>query len=198
MQTDTLVQTPGSSLLVHPFNDCDIIATCVQDVQNTLCVKPPITVYGKQCRQQRDVGFFAEKGVLGYRYSGQVMPAQPMTHGLEEMLGKVNQQLGATYNAILVNRYAPQDYIGAHSDSEKSLDPNAGVASLSYGAERIFRIKRKANRKNVCDVRMKSGMLLQMCGNFQKEFTHEIPIQKKAHGLRYSFTFRKHAVDVVA
>jgi len=31
-----------------------------------------------------------------------------------------------------------------------------------------------------------------MSGNFQKEFTHEIPIEKRVKGERYSFTFRQH------
>jgi len=31
-----------------------------------------------------------------------------------------------------------------------------------------------------------------MVGNFQKEFTHEIPIEKKVKGTRFSFTFRRH------
>lgn len=33
-----------------------------------------------------------------------------------------------------------------------------------------------------------------MGGNFQKEFTHEIPIEKKITDTRYSLTFRKHLV----
>ena len=31
-----------------------------------------------------------------------------------------------------------------------------------------------------------------MGGNFQKEFTHEIPIEKKVLDTRYSLTFRRH------
>jgi len=31
-----------------------------------------------------------------------------------------------------------------------------------------------------------------MGGNFQKEFTHEIPVEKKIKEVRYSLTFRKH------
>ena len=31
-----------------------------------------------------------------------------------------------------------------------------------------------------------------MVGDFQKEFTHEIPVEKKVTMERYSFTFRKH------
>jgi len=31
-----------------------------------------------------------------------------------------------------------------------------------------------------------------MGGDFQKEFLHEIPVQKKIKEPRFSFTFRKH------
>ena len=39
---------------------------------------------------------------------------------------------------------------------------------------------------------MVSYSMLQMGGDFQKEFTHEIPIEKKVKEPRISFTFRKH------
>jgi len=34
--------------------------------------------------------------------------------------------------------------------------------------------------------------MLQMKGEFQKEFTYEIPVEKKVKTKRISFTFRKH------
>lgn len=39
---------------------------------------------------------------------------------------------------------------------------------------------------------MPSGCLFVMDGDFQKEFTHEIPAQKKVTEMRISLTFRKH------
>ena len=51
------------------------------------------------------------------------------------------------FNAILVNRYASgDDYIGAHSDDEKSLGPN-GVVTISIGQERILRIRDKKTKQ---------------------------------------------------
>jgi alkylated DNA repair dioxygenase AlkB len=44
----------------------------------------------------------------------------------------------------------------------------------------------------VMDVPLPSGMLVHMGGDFQKEFTHEVPIEKKIREGRYSFTFRQH------
>ncbi len=34
--------------------------------------------------------------------------------------------------------------------------------------------------------------VIAMKGDFQKEFTHEVPVEKKVTNERYSFTFRKH------
>lgn len=48
--------------------------------------------------------------------------------------------------------------------------------------------------KIVQDIITKNNYLIQMAGNFQKEFTHEIPIEKKVKEVRYSFTFRTHLV----
>jgi alkylated DNA repair dioxygenase AlkB len=39
---------------------------------------------------------------------------------------------------------------------------------------------------------MKSCDIIFMSGDFQKEFTHEIPKQLKIKEPRYSFTFRHH------
>ena len=79
------------------------------------------------------------------------------------------------------------DYIGAHSDDELGLD-KVGVVSISYGAERIFRIRDKKTKQIICDESTThcSG------GDFQKHYTHEIPVQKKVKNSRISFTFRKH------
>ena len=96
------------------------------------------------------------------------------------------------FNGILVNRYkSGEDYIGAHSDDERGLTA-VGVLIISYGAVRKFRIRNKTTKKKELDVLLQSGEIIQMVGNFQKEFTHEIPLEKKVTTERYSFTFRKH------
>ncbi len=91
-----------------------------------------------------------------------------------------------------MNKYINgNDYIGAHSDDETSLD-KCSVVCISYGAVRKFRIKDKKTKKTVIDIPTISNNILHMGGDFQKEFTHEIPIEKKIKEVRYSFTFRKH------
>ena len=114
---------------------------------------------------------------------------------MTDLLTIINELFGAEFNGILVNKYINgNDYIGPHSDDESGLDCNYGVISISYGAERIFRIRDKKNKNIICDEITNNCCILQMGGNFQKLYTHEIPIQKKIKEYRISFTFRKHTI----
>jgi len=65
---------------------------------------------------------------------------------------------------------------------------------MSYGASRKFRIRDKISRKIVKDIYTKDHELIQMSGDFQKEFVHEIPIERKIKESRISLTFRKHDI----
>jgi alkylated DNA repair dioxygenase AlkB len=68
---------------------------------------------------------------------------------------------------------------------------SAGVVSVSFGASRKFRIRDKATNNIVMDIPTNSNEILIMGGDFQKEFTHEVPVEKKITTARISFTFRK-------
>ena len=69
-----------------------------------------------------------------------------------------------------------------------------GVVAISVGASRIFRIRDKLSKHIIEDVPTISNHIIHMGGDFQKEFTHEIPIDRTCVEERYSFTFRKHLV----
>jgi len=192
----TIIKTDDSSLIVYDHHvDKRLIDECIADTTGKLAVKPPIMFRGKECHQQRNVGFFSDES-SGYNYSNQTMPSQPLTPAMVTLLGKVNEQLGATYNGMLVNEYlGGDDYISPHSDDERDLDPAVGVAALSIGAGRIFRVRHKKIGKKYIDHVTGNYELMVMGGKFQKEFTHEIPVQKKIKRKRVSITFRKHVVD---
>ena len=122
------------------------------------------------------------------------MKSNPLSKLLIDLLVDVNKMLGTQFNGILVNKYIDgNDYIGAHSDEESGLD-SIGVVSISYGSERIFRIRDKNNKTIVCDEPTTHCGILHMGGIFQKLYTHEIPIQKKIKESRISFSFRKHNI----
>lgn len=156
--------------------------------------QPKIFIMGKVCNQRRDVGFYSNE-IKQYGYNKIPTPAMEFKEDsiLSTILEKVNCDFNTTFNGVLVNKYNNgSDYIGAHSDNEKELDKtNSSVISIGYGTTRKFRIKNKL-KQTVLDYDHKPGTLLVMDGEFQKEFTHEIPKQLKIKDCRISLTFRYH------
>lgn len=145
---------------------------------------------------RRSVGFFSDDAA-GYGYAGQTSGAKGglSTHPiLADLTARVNAQLGTAYNGVLVNAYhTGDDTIGKHSDKTGGLSRNNHmVACVSLGASRTFRIQPIVAGGPKADVATRPGQLLVMEGDFQKEFTHEVPAQKKVRDLRISLTFREH------
>lgn len=170
-----------------------VISSCVSEIKNSLHIRPPIKVFNRECRQARDVGFFSNFSI-GYHYSRQLMPPKPLTNNMEDLLLFINKTYKAEFNAILINRYNDgTENIGAHSDDEKNLD-KSGVVALSWGATRKFRIRDKKTKTIHIDIPLNHLSIVHMGGEFQKEFTHEIPVEKKVKEPRISFTFRRHLI----
>ena len=95
------------------------------------------------------------------------------------------------YNATFFNWYKNgSEYISAHRDDEHGLVPGSTIASLSFGDVRTFRIRDYLTKKIVLDVQLKHGTLFVMGGDFQKEFTHEVPKTKKSLHKRINITYR--------
>lgn len=191
----TLIKTEKSFLnqydLPEHFNK--IIKNITEEINDKLLVNPPIIVYGRKCHQHRGIAFFSNKSI-GYKYSGQMAKSQKLTDDLKVLLDYINKKFNSDFNGILVNKYLKgTDYIGRHSDDESCLT-NVGVLAISFGEVRKFRIRDKETKKIVKDIPTLSNKIIHMGGEFQKEFTHEIPIERKVKNVRWSFTFRKHLI----
>lgn len=187
-----IISTDSSSLVIHSLKDTSyIVDNSVSDIKSLLNDYPEIIVYGKKCLQRRSIGFFSDES-LGYKYSGKIEKSQPLTQNLKLLLNYINKKFESDFNGILVNKYKNgNDYISEHSDNEKEIS-DKGVISVSYGAVRKFRIRNKITKKIVQDIPTENYQIIEMAGNFQKEFLHGIPIEKKVKEERISFTFRKH------
>ena len=187
-----IISTNSSSLIIHSLKDNSyIVDNSVIDIKSLLNDYPEIKVYGKKCVQRRSIGFFSDESI-GYKYSGQIEKAQPLTENLKLLLNYINSKFESDFNGILVNKYSSgNDYISDHSDNEKEIS-DKGVISVSYGAVRKFRIRDKSTRKIVKDIPTENYQIIEMKGNFQREFLHGIPVEKKITDERISFTFRKH------
>ena len=173
------------------FTNEKLLKKCILEIESELQERPEIIIFGKKCNQQRNVGFFSDKSV-GYKYSNKIMESKSLSKSMNELLSIINNTMNVEFNGILVNKYIDgNDYISPHSDDEKELDKN-GVISISFGAERKFRIRNKKTKDIVLDETTTHCCILHMGGNFQKLYTHEIPIEKKIKNERISFTFRKH------
>lgn len=169
----------------------DLLLECIDDIKGKLDEKPPVVVFGKHAIQHRNIGFFSNTSI-GYHYAGQLAASKPLTKSLNELLNLINIEFNSDFNGILINEYPDgEHYIGKHSDDETALS-NVGVVCISYGASRKFRIRNKKTNEIIMDIPTTSTEIWVMGGDFQKEFTHEVPIEKKIKDKRFSFTFRKH------
>jgi alkylated DNA repair dioxygenase AlkB len=95
----------------------------------------------------------------------------------------------AAYNAVLCNLYRDgKGSVGLHADDEPEMGPV--IASVSLGAERLFRLKRKDGTV-VFSEKLPSGSLLIMAGDTQKNFRHEVPKEPDITLPRINLTFRR-------
>ena len=93
------------------------------------------------------------------------------------------------YNAVLCNLYRNgNDSVGLHADAEPEMGPV--IASVSLGAERLFRLKEKKNGAVAFAERLPHGSLFIMAGNTQKNFKHEVPKELDVALPRINLTFR--------
>jgi len=92
------------------------------------------------------------------------------------------------YNAVLCNLYRNgSDSVGLHADGEPEMGPV--IASVSLGAERLFRLK-GPNGVAFAE-RLPHGSLLIMAGRTQKDFRHEVPKEPEISEPRINLTFRR-------
>ena len=102
----------------------------------------------------------------------------------------VNLSLPQTgYNAVLCNLYRDgKDSVGLHADDEPEMGPV--IASVSLGAERLFRLRRKDGSVAFSE-RLAHGSLLIMAGDTQKNFKHDVPKEPGVTRPRINLTFRR-------
>ena len=63
------------------FDDIELLKQCISHVEPLLLERPEIIIYGKPCKQHRNVGFFSNESI-GYKYSKKLMASQPLSASL--------------------------------------------------------------------------------------------------------------------
>lgn len=147
----------------------------------------------------RDEAYYGDPGTQ-YTYSRREYIPLPWIPELLSLKARVEQATPAAaydqlrlpklgYNAVLCNLYRNgNDSVGLHADAEPEMGPI--IASVSLGAERLFRLKQR-NGRTVFSERLPGGSLLIMAGNTQKNFRHEVPKEPEITEARINLTFRR-------
>lgn len=126
-----------------------------------------------------------------YTYSGITMQPKAWLPELLEIKKKIETVARVDFTTVLLNLYRNgQDSMGWHSDDEKELGLNPVIASVSFGASRIFKLQHKTDKHLKQSVELANGSLLLMQGQTQHYWKHAVPKTSKIVGPRINLTFR--------
>jgi alkylated DNA repair dioxygenase AlkB len=103
---------------------------------------------------------------------------------------KVESLTGVEYRHVLLNLYETGEIgLGWHSD-EESLEEDSSIASVSLGAERVFKFRHNETLETVALV-LEHGSLVEMKGVLQNFWKHHLPKAARVLHPRINLTFRK-------
>lgn len=149
-----------------------------------------IKLFGKTHLQPRLTALYGDENST-YSYSGIRMFPKPFSEVLKEIKTKIEAEVHLRFTSVLLNQYRDgSDSNGWHSDDEKELGTNPPIASLSLGAERVFQLRNKKDKKLRENITLEHGSLLLMKGTTQHFWQHQIPKTKKVTAPRINLTFR--------
>ncbi|MEH6433492.1 alpha-ketoglutarate-dependent dioxygenase AlkB family protein [Massilia sp. DD77] len=168
-----------------PWPNAEVLARLIHE---TAWREETVLVYGKRHLQPRLSAWY---GDAAYRYSGLTLAPAPFTPLLETIRAAVQEATGRDYNSVLLNYYRNErDSMGMHADDEPELGREPAIASLSFGAERVFVLRHKRSKETL-RLPLTDGGLLLMSGQTQQNWLHGINKTRKPRGPRINLTFRK-------
>jgi alkylated DNA repair dioxygenase AlkB len=153
-------------------------------------IQEDIVVYGKKYAQPRLTCLFGDND-RPYKYSNITMYPNQWTPLLLTIKNRVEQYCKYQFTTALINQYRDgKDSNGWHADNEKELGQNPIIASVSFGAERVFQLKHNTIKNQKLNLTLENGSLLLMEGTTQHFWKHQIPKTAKPVGVRINLTFR--------
>lgn len=183
---------PDAEIIYYPqFFDkeqADTIYT--QLLQEIAWQQDNITIYGKTHPQPRLTALYGNEG-KPYSYSNITMHPHPWNTLLQKIKYYIEATTQCQFTTVLLNQYRDgKDSNGWHADNEKELGHNPIIASLSFGAERVFQLKHNSIADAKKSITLEHGSLLLMKGSTQHFWKHQIPKTTKPIGTRINLTFR--------
>lgn len=151
-----------------------------------------ITVYGRSFDQPRLTAWYGEPG-KSYAYSGIRLRPHAWTPELRAIRRRIEEETREEFSSVLLNLYRTgRDSVSWHRDDEPELGRDPVIASVSFGATRVFRM-RHATRRDLqrIDIPLGHGSLLLMRGSTQHHWEHAVPKTARPVGPRINLTFRR-------
>jgi alkylated DNA repair dioxygenase AlkB len=126
-----------------------------------------------------------------YRFAGRENEALPAPPLIKPLLIWAQAHLDGRLNGLLLNWYdaAHRHYIGAHRDKTFDIVPGSPIVTISFGQERIFRL-RPYNARDCTDFAARNGTVFVMPFETNATWTHEVPHFSRYRGRRISVTIR--------
>ncbi|MDJ0973285.1 MAG: alpha-ketoglutarate-dependent dioxygenase AlkB [Planctomycetota bacterium] len=151
-----------------------------------------IVLFGKRHQTPRRTAYYGDPEAA-YTYSGNTwtpLPWLPELRTVRERIAPATPEV--EWNAVLANLYRDgRDSMGWHADDEPELGPAPWIASVSFGAERTFRLKRKDGGGEPVNVELTHGSLLVMEPPTQAHWVHALPKRLRVTAPRVNLTFRR-------
>lgn len=192
-QSEPLVlDLPEASITYFPdfFNKIEADVIYSKLITEIPWQQDEITVFGKKYMQPRLTALFGNEG-KPYSYSNIKMQPNPWNTLLQKIKSQVESVAGINFTTVLLNQYRDgKDSNGWHADNEKELGTNPVIASVSFGAARVFQLKHNSDKTLKQTIILEHGSLLLMKGTTQHRWKHQIPKTAKPVGKRINLTFR--------
>jgi alkylated DNA repair dioxygenase AlkB len=187
-----VLNLPDAEIIYYPrfFDKKEADAIFAQLINDIPWQQDDIRVFGKIHPQPRLTALFGNEG-KPYSYSNIKMQPHPWTLLLQKIKSLVESVSGTKFTTVLLNQYRDgKDSNGWHADNEKELGINPIIASVSFGAERVFQLKHNSISGLKQNILLEHGSLLVMKGTTQHFWKHQIPKTAKPIGSRINLTFR--------
>jgi alkylated DNA repair dioxygenase AlkB len=187
-----VLNLPDAEIIYYPhfFDKKEADAIFAQLTNDIPWQQDDIRVFGKIHTQPRLTALFGNEG-KPYSYSNIKMQPHPWSSLLQKIKSLVESVSDTNFTTVLLNQYRDgKDSNGWHADNEKELGTNPIIASVSFGAERIFQLKHNLISGLKQNILLEHGSLLVMKGTTQHFWKHQIPKTAKPIGSRINLTFR--------
>ena len=191
-QEKIVFDLPNASVEYYPnFFDAEKTKMLFDKLLNDIpWQQDEITVFGKTYPQPRLTSLFGNEGKQ-YSYSNIVMQPHSWNPLTMYVKSEVEEICNENFTTVLLNLYRDgNDSNGWHADNEKELGRNPVIASVSFGAERIFHLQHNSLQESKLKITLENGSLLIMKGETQHFWKHQIPKTTKSVGPRINLTFR--------